>query len=218
MSATADDRSRMPSGRLRALLPSVLVNGVVPLVAYALLRPWVGTDAVALAIGTAVPVVTTILLFAVRRRLDPIGVLAVLAYGIALLVLLLSGGNALVLKLQEAVVTGPLGLACLASVAVGRPLHEVVLRVLARRNDRWREALRAPGFRRTSSALTLLVGALMTVHAAALLILALTLPTSAYLAVSRPIGWAIIAIGVAGLLFYRNRIRSSAVRQGADGS
>jgi hypothetical protein len=204
---------RPPAGRLRRLLPSIAVNHAVPLLAYLLLRPHLDSDAAALAIGTAVPVVFTLAMFGLRRRVDPVGAVAVLGYGVALLVLLLSGGNDLALKLHEAVVTGPIGLICLVSVAVGRPLHLLVLRFLARNDPRVRVALRDPARRRTSAVLTLLVGAVMLVHALALLALALAQPTTTYLALSRPVGWSIIAVGAAALLWYRNRIRSSGERE-----
>ncbi len=53
-------------------------------------------------------------------------------YGVALLVTWLTGGSALALELRDAVPTGLLGLACLVSVLVGRPLLDVLLRLLGR--------------------------------------------------------------------------------------
>ncbi len=199
----------MPRIRLRRLLPSVLFNAVLPLLGYALLRPRVGTDAAALAIAGAVPVVVTVATFAVRRRVDPIGVVAVLTFGVALLVMVLSGGNALVLKLHDAVVTGPLGVVCLASVVIGRPLHRVVIQLLARRDPRLRLALRSPAHRRLSMVMTALVGTVLVVHALVLLALALTEPTGTFLALSKPVGWSIIGAGFVAMLWYRNRLRTA---------
>jgi FtsH-binding integral membrane protein len=191
-------------------------NGGVPLLGYALLRPHVGSDATALAIGAAIPVTVTVALFCWRRRVDPIGVLSVLGFGIAVLILVLSGGNPLVLKLQDAVVTGPIGLVCLVSVAVRRPLHLVVFQFLARHNPRWEHLTRDPGRRRTSTVITALIGAMLLLHAMVLLVLALTQPTSVFLALSRPVGWSVTVAGVAALLWYRSRMqaRSGAREQG----
>jgi hypothetical protein len=202
------DRPRLPLGRPRRLLISLALNGAAPLLAYTLLRPHVGGDAAALAIGAAIPVAFTVVTFAWRRRLDPIGALAVLAYGIALLVLVLSGGNTIVLKLHDAVVTGPIGLLCLVSVAIRRPLHLVILRFLGRRDPRLAAVARDPARRRASAVFTTLFGATFLIHFAALLALALVLPTSTFLALSRPVGLSIIAAGVASLLWYRNRLRA----------
>lgn len=194
--------------RLWRAVAGAVLNGLVPLAAYTLIRPHAGSDATALAIAAAIPVACTAGEFAWRRRIDPIGVFAVLGYGVALIALLLSGGNPLVLKLHEAVLTGPLGLICLASVAVGRPLHLVVLRALARRDPKWTSAVERLGHGRTSAVLTAIIGTTLSIHALVALVLALLLPTGTYLAVSRPIGWCVIAAGAGVLLWYRTRLRT----------
>jgi hypothetical protein len=188
------------------LVPSLLLNAALPLVAYALVRSHVDSDVTALAIAMAVPVAVTLGGFAVRRRLDPVGAVAVVAFGITLLVVALSGGNPLVLKLQEAVVTGPLGVIFLGSVAIGRPVHLLVFRVLARRDPARAARLGGAGRHRTANVVTTLLGTTLVLHALVLLVLALSLPTGAYLAVSRPVGLSIIAAGVAVMLWYRRRI------------
>jgi hypothetical protein len=192
---------------LRRLAPSILVSGVVPLVVYAVVRPHVGDDATALLAGATVPAAYTLAKLAWRRRLDPIGVLGVLAFGIGVLVLVASGGSPLVLKLQDAVVTGPLGVVCLASVAIGRPLHLTVFRLLARRNPSFERVVHAPGSRRSSTVITALLGSMMVAHALVLLVLALSLPTASFLAVSRPVGLAVLGVGVVALVRYRNQRR-----------
>lgn len=189
-------------GRMAA---SVVVNAGLPLLVYTLLRPHVGSDAAALAIGAAIPVTATVAVFAWRRWIDPIGVLSVAGFCVALIVLAFSGGNALVLELQDSLITGPIGLVCLLSAAVRRPLHLVLMRFLARNNPGWEQRLRSPGLLRTSIVVTALVGAMLVLHALALLVLALVEPTATFLALSRPIGLAIIGAGVAVLLWYRNR-------------
>lgn len=193
--------------QLRRLLPSIALNGGVPLLLYALLRPHVSSDVTALAIAGAVPVVLTAAEFGWRKRLDVFGVIAVAGFGVVVLVQLLTGGNALLLKLQDSVVTGPLGLVCLGSVAVGRPLHLLVMRLLAARKPELTEVLQDPARRRASTVFTALAGSTLVVHALAMLVLAVTLPTATFLALSRPIGWAVLGIGGGCLYWYRNRIR-----------
>jgi hypothetical protein len=61
--------------------------------------------------------------------------------------------------------------------------------------------------RRVLAAATVLAGAVMTVHAALILALALTLPTAVFLAVARPIGWAVIVVGVLVGWVFRRRLR-----------
>ncbi|TDV54251.1 VC0807 family protein [Actinophytocola oryzae] len=192
------------AGLWRKVGPSVVISAVVPLVVYTWLRPHTGSDATALLVAAAVPTAFTLGKLAVRRRLDPIGLVAVCCFAVAALVFFATGGNTVVLKLHEAVVTGPLGLVCLASVAIGKPLHQVVLRLVARRSPGMDRPLDTPGSRRASNTITGIVGATLVLHALVLLALAVSLPTQTYLEVSRPIGLAVIAVGVGSLFWYRN--------------
>jgi hypothetical protein len=188
--------------RTGGLLPGLLLNAALPLAVYALLRPHVDGEVTALAVAGGIPVVITLARLVRDRRLDPIGALAVAGFGAALLVSWLSGGDTLVLKLQDSVVTGPLGLACLASVAVRRPLSLVLLRRLARGNPRLRARVTHPGHQRAATVLTALLGTTMLLHAVARLVLALSVPTGTFLA----LGWSIIGAGGAAMLWYRRRL------------
>jgi hypothetical protein len=135
----------------------------------------VSNDATALAIAGAIPIAWTLARLAWQRRLDPIGAVSALSFGVALLVSLVLGGNALVLKLHEAPLTGAFGLVCLISVAVRRPLLPAVLRLFGRTNQ--------TTIRQATTA-TLVVGATLLIDALTRVMLAVTLPTSVFLAVS----------------------------------
>lgn len=207
------DRGRL----VRRDVPKLAFSIVAPLVTYLLVRPYVPSETVALAIGMAIPVLGTLTLFVLRRRLDPIGCIAVVGFGAALALAALSGGNPLVLKLHDSVITGPLGVLCLGSVAVGRPLLTVVKRAVVRRNGRGStQPVDAPAERRVLSALTAAVGTTLVVHAGLILGLALTLPTTTFLAVGRPVGWVVVAAGTALTFWLNSRLRAGrAVRQAA---
>lgn len=197
-------------GRRAAIVWSVVVNGAAPLLVYLLCRPWLPGDVSALAIAMAVPVAGTLIVFAWRRRMDPIGVIAVFAYGVALIAALLSGGDPFVLKLQEAVVTGPLGLILLVSAAVRRPALLLATR-LANRRARVPESPGAERRRRhASTVLTSIMGGTLVAHALTLTILALVLTTAQVLAVSRLTGLAVLGLGLLLLLWYRGRLQSVA--------
>jgi hypothetical protein len=200
VNASVDPRA----GLWRRIAPSILISAVVPVVVYTVLRPHVGSDATALLVAAAVPAVFTLAKLAWRRRWDPIGVIAVCGFAIALTVLVATGGNTLVLKLHEAVVTGPLGLVLLGSAAIGKPLHLVALRLFARRNPALARLSQAPGSRRSSTVITVLLGSMMVLHAVVLLVLALSLPTQTYLETSRPAGLVVLALGIGSLFWYRN--------------
>lgn len=193
------------SAAMRRMLPSIAVNGALPLIAYMALRSHVSSEAVALGIGGAIPVLVTLGGFVRRRRLDPIGVIAVIGFAVALIATVLSGGNSLILKLHDSVISGPLGIAFLISLATRRPLL-LLAKQLA---ERGKESS-APVNSRAMYVLTAMIGAILVVHAAVILTLAVALPTTTFLAVGRPIGWAVLGLGAAAVMWYRSKLRVTA--------
>ncbi|GIH17203.1 VC0807 family protein [Rugosimonospora africana] len=196
-------------GALRAVL-TVVLNIVVPFLVYALVRPRVDSDAVALAIGASIPVAATAVGFVARRRLDPVGVVAILSAAVAFVVLLLTGDNPLALKLQDALVTGPLGAVCLVSVLVRRPLLEYVRRLIAARGHRAPSGLRGAALRHAMSVLTALIGGTLFAHAVLMVVLALTMSTATFLGAGRAAGWVLIAAGGLAVFAYRRRMSTGA--------
>lgn len=193
-------------------LASLAVNFVVPLLAYFLLQRHVGSSALALALAGAIPVAWTLVALAVRRRLDPIGVASVILFGISVLISWASGGNTLALELQDPMATGPAGIACLVSVAIGHPLHPVILRLLGRGNAAYAGiAARVQG--RTAMITTTVLGLTLVVHAAALTVLALTQPAGTFVALQHPVGLPPVVLGLGSLFLYRSRLQA---RQAAE--
>jgi hypothetical protein len=197
-----------PPGRAAlGALASVIINFAAPLLAYYLIHPHVGSSALALALAGAIPVGYTLAILTARRRLDPVGMLGTVSFGIAVLVSWASGGNTLALELQDPALTGLTGIACIVSVAIGHPLHPVILRLLGRGNARYTD-IAARTQRKTSMVTTTIIGLAFTAHAAAVAVLALTQPTSTFVAWQHPVGLPFIGLGIAGLFFYRNRLQT----------
>ena len=190
-----------------AALASLVINFVAPLLAYYLIHSHVRSSAMALALAGAIPVAYTLVMLAVRRRLDPVGVVSVASFGLGVLVSWASGGNALALELQDPALTGLVGLACLVSVAIGRPLHPVILRLLGRGNARYAD-IASRTQTRTSLVVTAIIGVTLTARAAALTVLALTQPTSTFVAFQHPVGLPFLGLGLAALFFYRSRLQA----------
>jgi hypothetical protein len=190
---------------IAAVAARLAINGAVPVVVYLLVRPHVHSDLTALIIGAAIPAAYTIGFFVWRRRLDPTGVIAVVCFCAGLLLVLATGGNELVFKIREDLWTGPVGLACLVSVALRRPLFLFVLQLMARRNAQIAERIRRPQARRITTVSTAVIGLILLVHAVALIILAMTVSTATYLAASKPISWAIVGGGLVVLVWWIRR-------------
>jgi hypothetical protein len=199
---------RGPAGRAGlGALASLVVNFVVPLLAYYLIKRHVGSSALALALAGAIPVAWTLVALAVRRRLDPLGVASVILFGISVLISWATGGSTLALELQDPMVTGPAGIACLVSVAIGHPLHPVILRLLGRGNAAYTDiAARVRG--RTAMITTTVLGLTLAVHAAALTVLALTQSTNTFVALQHPVGLPPVALGLGSLFLYRSRLQA----------
>jgi hypothetical protein len=190
----------------RRLAPGALVSVVAPVIVFQLIRSSVDSDLIALAISTAVPVLWTLGRLAVTRKVDPVGVLGIAGFGVGIAVAWMSGGSPLALELRDAVPTGLLGLVCLGSLVVHRPLYQVGLRLLAKRQP----GTTVPEVTtRTSTVITAVVGATLMIHAAVLTVLALDVPVGSYVGLSRLIGWPIIAAGVGLAMWYRRRITAT---------
>lgn len=132
--------------------------------------------------------------------------------GLGVLISWVSGGNTLAMELQDPVVFGLFGIACLVSIAVGRPLHQVILRAMGRSNPRCTQAADRAAASGTSMVSTAIIGLACLGHAVAVAVLALTQTTSTFLALQNPVGLPFLGLGVAGLFLYgtRQQARQSA--------
>lgn len=193
-----------PQGRreVPALLIRLVINLAGPVLAYVLLRPHTHSDITALVAGAAVPVAYTGGVLLWRRRLDAIGVFAIVCFAFGLLVVVATGGNELAFKLREDIWSGLLGLACLISVAIRRPMFAVVLRLAAHRGTGIAERASSPQARRISTVTTGVIGVILVVHALAIVALALTTSTTTFLALKGLLSLAIVGGGVAALVLW----------------
>jgi hypothetical protein len=198
--------AQRPSGRAALVgLASVAINFAAPLLAYHLIRPHTGSSAMALALAGAIPVVWTLAILVVRRRLSALGVASVALFGLGVLISWVSGGSTLAMELQDPVIFGLFGIACLVSVAVGHPLHQVILRAMGRSNARYTEVADRAVASSTSMVSTLIIGLAFLSHAVAVAVLAFTQTTSTFLALQNPVGLPFLGLGVAGLFIYGTR-------------
>jgi hypothetical protein len=163
-------------------------------VAYFVVRPWMHSDAAALAVAGAIPALYAIVAAVVWRRTEFIALLSAAAFALACVASLLAGGSSLPLKLHEAALAFVLGIVLLAAVAIRRPLP--VSRVLKAPSDDER--------------LGALIGAFLILHSLLQLALALNMSTAVYLTAGRVVGWAVLAAGAFGLWTYLRYLRRRA--------
>ncbi|MGB6535408.1 MAG: VC0807 family protein [Xanthobacteraceae bacterium] len=191
----------------RDIAVRIAINALAPLGLYALLTHLRAGDFAALAGAAAVPALWTMALWLWRRRVDWIGLFAFVLFAVELVVAALLGGNELLLKTRAAVLTGPLGLVLLVSALIGRPLLLPILRwrrpaAMVRSGALDRLAHDPAAHRRVVQA-TAIVGAVLFVHAALEIALALSLPTESFLIASKAANWTLAAVAIGLLLLLR---------------
>ena len=193
--------------------PVRLLAGVIlPLAGYLVIRAAIGSATGALAITEAVSAVWLLVIAITRRRVDPIAVVSLATVAIALAAYMLTGGDALALKLRRGAVTGTLGVAALASVALGRPLLLLVAERAAKLNPDRRGEIEArlaqPHRRRALRALTMIVGLTLAIDGATQMTLALTVPTGMFVADSTAARILVLGSGLAlAISYFRHQHR-----------
>ncbi|MGI8713453.1 MAG: VC0807 family protein [Solirubrobacteraceae bacterium] len=198
------------NGRPPQLSPHRLLAGLVlPLVAYTIIRAVIGSATGALAITTAMPAIWLVVVGIARRRLDPVAVIVLVTTVVALAAFAFTGGDPLALKLRRGAVTGPMGIAALASVALGRPVLLLVAEHVAKLNPDRRAEMEArlanPRRRRVATILTAIVGAFFTLDGASQVALALTVPTGSFVADSTAARIIIVGTGLVVTATYLRR-------------
>jgi hypothetical protein len=194
------------NGRPPQLSPRRLAAGLLlPLATYTLIRNVIGSATGALAITEAGAAVWLIGVAVARRRIEPVAVLSTLTVAVALAVYALTGGDPLALKLRRGAVTGTIGIAALASVAIGRPLLIVVTRHVAKLNPERGPEIEArlsdPRRRRALTILTAIIGATFALDGAIQIALALIVPTGSFVADSTASRIAVLGSGAVLTVF-----------------
>jgi hypothetical protein len=121
--------------RLRSLVRQLVIAGLFPIIAYALLRPHMSSDAVALAIVMVFPAADVLGERVWRGRFEPIGIIVLAGICIGLIGALALHGDPLLLKMRESLLTGVFGLVCLLSLAAPRPAMFYLGRAFATGGD-----------------------------------------------------------------------------------
>jgi len=177
----------------RKLVINLVINWFIPMLLVVLIRSIYANDVLALAIAGIIPVGRTIFFWLWRRRFDWIGISSVIGFAVALTVSGFSGGSSLPLKLYHPIVTGTIGLILLISTIIRMPLLIIILRAL-KHGDL--EQYNNPKNYRKFMILTVALGFIFLVDAVIHIVMALTLSTVAFFAMSKVVTLSILAIFV----------------------
>jgi hypothetical protein len=185
----------------------VITLGIVaPIAAYLVLRQVLHSDGYALGISEIVLLVWTLAVGGRRGHLNPVVIATAVILAIALVLTVLAGGSALPLKLRRGAITGPLGLACLISVVIRRPLLPALLDLAAQsgptRLAQRLRSVRASLSDQAASGLTAIVGLTLLADAVVQVTLAFTISTTVFVAITGLIRLALAVVGVGVCVVY----------------
>lgn len=207
-----DERDGWEPGEpsLRALAPSAVGGGLIPLAVYYAVRHAVSGDATALAIAGIPAAAWVAIEWARKRRLDPIGAIVLFGFIAGIAASYALGGDAFVLKVRDSVFTCVFGLACLVSIWVGRrPMMFYIGRALSAGDDLHRQGLYdelfdLPPARTVFRIITAVWGVGLICEAVTRILLAMILPTGPFLAVA-PIASGFFFAGMFGFTVFFSR-------------
>jgi hypothetical protein len=205
-------RSMVPS--LRHLAPQALVAGVLPIIAYGLLRPHVSSDTIALAAVMVFPLGELTYERVRRGHFEPIGIIALIGIAIGLFGAIALHGNDLLLKVRDSALTGVFGIVCLATLTMPRPAMYYMARAFSTGGDSAKQAefdqvWELPGVPRRFRSVTTVWGVTLIAEAAVRIMLALLIPTQAFLIVAQVVSWSVIG----GLLWWTVRYSRAGERE-----
>ena len=186
----------------------ILVNIVLPWLIYVQAQPLLGRVH-ALMISALPPLAWSAIQLAVKKRLDALSLLVVA--GIVLsLAAFFGGGSFRMLELREHLVTGMIGLVFIGSVALGRPLLDVLLRAMMEGKSQADAAVleRRLENRSRMRLLTLGIGGLLLLQTAVAVSLVFTLPVREFLIVSPLVTYGLLGLFAGGIFYLRYRDRA----------
>jgi hypothetical protein len=187
-----------------------LVNFILPIIIFDLAKPHWG-DVRALIASSAPPIVWSLGLLIIKRRVDALSMLVLTGIALSLLAVL-GGGSVKFLQLREKLVTVTIGAVFLISAAIRKPLIYYLARATIMRRSASEAAefvaLRNnPHFRRVMTVMTLVWGLGLIAEAAVSTALVFSLSVHDYLVFSPILGYSTMGALSGWTFLYARRAR-----------
>jgi intracellular septation protein A len=202
------------------LIPAIIVNAVLPLVAYTILtgRGW--SPVGALSASAVFPVIAMLVSIARTRGLDGLALITLILIVLGLLGSLVSGSPRFHL-VKESVLTGAFGIACAVSLVLPRPLAFFFGRQFATAGDSarvqiWNSYWVYPQFRRVQYTITGVWAAGLLLDAGLRVVLSLVLPVADVVWLSPAIFYAGLFALLMWMFSYIGRARARASAAGVE--
>jgi hypothetical protein len=202
------------------LIPGIVVNAVLPFVAYTILtgRGW--SPVAALSASAVFPVIATLVSIARTRSLDGLALITLILIALGLLGSLVSGSPRFAL-VKESVLSGAFGLAFAVSLALPRPLAFFFGRQFATGGDparvqTWNRYWDYPQFRRVQYTITAVFAAVLLLDAGARVVLTFVLPVATMVWLSSVIFYVGLFAMLTWMFSYVGRARDRASAAGVE--
>ncbi len=202
---------------IRGILPSIIINGVLPYIIYQLLKSNTSLSDLTILFISAIPAILGGIVGIIRNRsLDLIAGITIVSIAVTIIAALI-GGDPRLFLIRESFLTVALGIAFLISLLFPKPLWFYVIRYFASNNNPERAAefnasWQYPGFRTFIRVLTLVWGITYVGEFILRVILVYNMSTAQFLATSPFIFYGITIAVIAFTFAYSRRAR----RQGEE--
>lgn len=214
----------------KSLVTSFIFAFILPVIAYGILKLVAVTDTLALGVATAFPVLLTLYTAFKKKKINPIGLVAVCGFLISIVAVYLSNGNDLAFKLWHPILTGAIGIILLFSGAINHPLMGLLAKkqmaksvsadkaeskkvettvqgqIDAIEDDEELDAEDLEELHRFFMIYSLFMGFVFALHAILTIMLAFAVDTTQFVFVSKGIDILAIVILVAGIFLINRRL------------
>ncbi len=202
------------------LVPGIVVNAVLPVVAYSILTGQGWSQVAALSASAVFPLVATLVSIARTRSLDGLALISLILIVVGLLGSLVSGSPRFLL-VKESVLSGVFGLAVAVSLALPRPLAFFFGRQFATGGDpvrvqTWNSYWVYPQFRRVQYTITAVWAVVLLLDAGIRVVLTFVLPVASLVWLSPLIFYAGLFAMLTWMFAYIGRARARASAAGVD--
>jgi hypothetical protein len=210
---------RPPSLRamIIGLLPSIIMNGILVLVIYQLVKSYTSASDVAALFISAIPaMIGTVITLIRQRSIDVLGAFALITIAVSIGLTFMTG-DARLFQIRESLLTMLFGVICLVSLFFPRPIWYYIIRYFTTGNNpqqvvAYNAAWSLPGFRTYIRNVTILWGITYVVEFIIRLILVYSLPITEFLLISPFIFYGLTIVVIYATIRYAQIIGKRAAR------
>ena len=200
--------------QIKSAVVSFIFAFILPLLAYGILKLLHFSDTLALGVATAFPVILTAYTAIKKRKINPLGLIAICGFLISLVAVYLSHGNDLAFKLWHPILTGSIGVVLLLSVAVKHPLMGVLDDRKAKKlekdepkiTDQPENEEEIKNAKLYFMIFTLFMGLVFAAHAVGTILLAFAVSTTHFILISKGIDFGAILVLILGIFLINHKM------------